>query len=157
MLVQPTSFHCSFSMQLWSIWSLPFSPTCKKCSSVHTFSVWQFQRRSPAWAPLLKLLLPFPLLILQHRIAEPSAVETWSQSVSAAMHHLERNAFGTFFLLQPLVFPPPLKGAGSVGRGGGRSCQWKPESGKHGLEIEKEKKKRTIFSKGPKCEWPFRS
>ena len=27
MLVQPTSFHCSFSMQLWSIWSLPFSPT----------------------------------------------------------------------------------------------------------------------------------
>ena len=57
-----------------------------------------------------------------------------------------------------MFLPPPLKGAGSVGRGGGRSCQWKPESGKHGLEIEKEKKKRTIFSKGPETQGPeFRS
>ena len=46
-----------------------------------------------------------------------------------------------------MFLPPPLKGAGSVERGGGRFCQLKPESGKHGLEKEKEKKKRTIFSK----------
>ena len=80
---------------------------------------------------------------------------------SATMHHLEqtKKTFCTFFLLQPLVFPPPLlRGAGSVRRGGGRFCQWKPESGKHGLEIDKEKKKRTIFSKGPETQGPeFRS
>ena len=37
--------------------------------------------RSPVWAPLLKLLHPFPLWTLQHRIAKPSAVETWSRPV----------------------------------------------------------------------------
>ena len=110
MLVKPTSFHCSFSVQNSSISSLPFPPTCKFTlpflwhhfpflthfpfwtnfsflTNFSNFDPFLFADnifvggRSPVWAPLLNLLHPFPLWTLQHRIAKPSAVETWSQPV----------------------------------------------------------------------------